>query len=415
MSNSNEDEGRKRRSRGVFERPPGSGVWWIRYADENGRIHREAVGRKALALKAYQKRKNEVQERRFFPEQIGRRDVSVSDAIDDYLARVQDRMKRHADWARYGKQWKEELGDMPLRSITPGDVERYAARRRREKVRRKRNGPETRRSAASVNRELAFLRCVFNVAIEDGKLDRRNPVPRKLFVRENNERVRYLSDDEEKRLCEAIGEQHWPKVAFALHTGFRQGNQFRCRWADVNFEAGTIRAHKPKSGRDYHVPINDELRAILQALPSRLRSEWVFPSATGKTPLNPKNFDHRCFQPALKRAKISDFHWHDLRHTFASHLAMAGVDLRTVQELMGHQSIAMTQRYAHLSPEHKLAAVQRLNRRPTGTATSTEAAASKAAAHGGGQVVELEGEKSEPCWIRTNDPLLKRQMLCHLS
>jgi len=94
---------------------------------------------------------------------------------------------------------------------------------------------------------------------------------------------------------------------------------------------------------------------------------------------------------------------------------MAGVDLRTVQELMGHQTIAMTQRYAHLSPEHKLAAVQRLVSRPTSTATSTEAAASKAAAQGGGQVVELEEEKSEPCWIRTNDPLLKRQMLCHLS
>ena len=116
---------------------------------------------------------------------------------------------------------------------------------------------------------------------------------------------------------------------------------------------------------------------------------------------------HRVFVPALAKAQIKDFHWHDLRHSFASRLAMAKVDTRTVQELMGHRSLAMTQRYAHLSPEHKLEAVQRLGRRLTGTATSTEVAASKKAAEGGGQVVELHEEKSEPCWIRTNDPLLK--------
>ena len=94
---------------------------------------------------------------------------------------------------------------------------------------------------------------------------------------------------------------------------------------------------------------------------------------------------------------------------------MAGIDIRTVQELLGHQSLAMTQHYAHLSPEHKLRAVQRLCRRPTGTSTSTEVASQKQVAEGGGQVIDLQGEKSEPCWIRTNDPLLKRQMLCHLS
>jgi integrase len=406
MSNQNE-RGRDKRgrdSRGIFERPKDSGIWWVRYADENGRIHREKVGPKGLAAKVYTKRKNEVQERRFFPERVGRRDVLVAEIIDDYLARSKSRMKNDVDWKRYGRQWKAELGTKSLRAVTPGDVERFAAQRRRSGL-----------AVASVNRELTFLRCAFNVAIEDGQLDGRNPVLRKFFVKENNERVRYLSEEEHTRLREAIGEQHWPKIAFALHTGFRQGNQFRCRWADVNFEAGTIRARNPKSRRDYHVPINDELRAILQALPSRLRSEWVFPSKTGKTPINPKNFDHRCFVPALKKAKITNFHWHDLRHTFASHLVMAGVDLRTVQELMGHQSIAMTQRYAHLSPEHKLAAVQRLVSQPTSTITSTEATASKAAAQGGGQVVELEEEKSEPCWIRTNDPLLKRQMLYHLS
>src|SRR5262249_36646299 len=133
-------------------------------------------------------------------------------------------------------------------------------------------------------------------------------------------------------------------------------------------------AHQPKSGVDYHVPMSDDLRAVLRALPSRMRSEWVFPSESGDTPLDAKNFLHRVFGPALKEAKITDLRWHDLRHTFASRLGIAGVDARTVQTLMGHKTLAMTERYAHLSPAHKLAAVRRLNRpeseEPTATTTA---------------------------------------------
>ena len=114
-----------------------------------------------------------------------------------------------------------------------------------------------------------------------------------------------------------------------LCAGFRRSNCFRLRWAeDVNFDSGSLRAHQPKGGSDY-------LRAILRPLPSRLRSPWVFPSDAGDTPLDSQNFINRIFRPALRRARITDFSWHDLRHTFASRLAMAGVDLRTIQELMG--------------------------------------------------------------------------------
>jgi hypothetical protein len=98
--------------------------------------------------------------------------------------------------------------------------------------------------------------------------------------------------------------------------------------------------------------------------------------------------------PAVKAAKIEAFTWRSLRHTFASRLVMAGVDLRTVQELMGHKTLAMTLRYSHLSPGHQLNAVQRLSAKPSDTSTDTSAEREKAAVAGGAQVIELrEGKK----------------------
>ena len=155
--------------------------------------------------------------------------------------------------------------------------------------------------------------------------------------------------------------------------------------------------------------------AALRDLPSRLRSEWVFPSETGATALDAKNYMHRVFTPALKKARIVGFRWHDLRHTFASRLVMAGVDIRTVQELMGHRTIAMTLRYAHLSPAHRLDAMQRLTRPADAahraTATATDEATPKAAAGAGAEVVELPTDSSGRCRDRTGDPRLVRPVL----
>jgi integrase len=131
-------------------------------------------------------------------------------------------------------------------------------------------------------------------------------------------------------------------------------------WSDVNFHSRTIAIRIPKSGEKEYVKMNDRVKEIFQHLPSRLKSEWVFPSETGNTPLNANNFINRVFEPARKEAKLRDFRWHDLRHTFGSRLIMAGVDLRTVQELMRHKTIKMTLRYTHLSPSHTLEAVNKL-------------------------------------------------------
>ena len=194
MSDKDESQKRngKRRTRGVFERPAGSDVWWVCYFDEHSRKHREKVGSKALALKVYQKRKNEIQERRFFPERIGRRDVLLKDVIDDYIDRNKDKLRWFGHYERYAALWKDALSGKTVREIVPGDIERVVAKRRAAKPKSKRHDKTKPLAPATINRELAFLRRVFNVAIEDGKLDK-NPVRPSMFTKENNQRVRFLS------------------------------------------------------------------------------------------------------------------------------------------------------------------------------------------------------------------------------
>lgn len=160
----------------------------------------------------------------------------------------------------------------------------------------------------------------------------------------------------------------------ALHTGLRRGELFALNWNDVDFNTPIITTPRTKSGETRWVPMNGLVTETLRNLPTRMRSEYVFTSKAG-TPLKPQNFINRGFGPALRRAAIEDFRWHDLRHTFASRLVMGGVDLRTVQELLGHKTIAMTVRYSHLSPGHLQVAVEALcrgiNKGQTGTATDT--------------------------------------------
>ncbi len=348
--------------RGVFEKVKGSGEWWIRYSDQFGHIHREKVGPKSLAQKAYEKRKTQIREGLFFPEKLGqRRDMLFKDMAKLYLEDHSKVNKRsYPTDCHVMVRLKQTFGEKALSEITVQDVERFKGRVAQEV------------SVATVNRHLALLSGVFNKALA-WKKTKANPVSGVKKFKENNERVRYLTEEEEVRLKAVFPEKHWSKVEIAHKTGLRRGEEFNLRWSDVNFHSRTIAIRIPKSGEREYVKMNDRVMEILRSLGSRLKSEWVFPSKMGNTPLNANNFNNRVFDPALREAKISDFRWHDLRHTFGSRLAMAGVDLRTIQELMRHKTIKMTLRYTHLSPTHTLEAVNKLclTNQTSSTRTST--------------------------------------------
>jgi integrase len=243
------------------------------------------------------------------------------------------------------------FGHIRLSEISPLAIERY-------KRRRKENGV----SEVTVNRELALLKNLFTKAVEWGKTGE-NPVKKVRFYRENNARTRFLLDDEETRLLAHCKPQLKPLVITALHTGFRASELCSLTWHDVDFlrHTVTVQAGYAKNGESRTIPMNEVLTTTLKAVKlQNADGEKVFCNRQGM----PYRSFRTTFERAIRLAGIADFTFHDLRHTFASRLVMAGVDLPTVKELLGHKDISMTMRYTHLSSDHKQAAVKKLEKVP---------------------------------------------------
>jgi site-specific recombinase XerD len=355
---------KKRNPRGVYEKVPGSGVWSIRYADAMGRIRREKAGTKSSALTLYQKRKTETLQRKKLPESLRTPTVSFAELAHDALVYSKVHKRTYEDDIHRMPWLLRAFRERSADSLTPQDCERHITRMAEE-----RNW-----APASVNRYRALISLVFRLGIENGKV-KENPArlvkPRQV----NNTRTRWLAPEEEVRLRAAIAAgcpEHMPELTLALHTGLRRGELYGLTWESVNASRQVLTIPRSKNGETRHVPLNSTALAALTEL--RKRGDGTGPvirNLAGEPLAGPRYW----FEPSVKKAKIRSFSWHCLRHTFASRLIMDGVDVRTVQELLGHKSITMTVRYSHLSPTHTLAAVERLAgvipEAPTGTKTST--------------------------------------------
>jgi integrase len=339
--------------RGVYEREPG--VYYIRYVDSQGRYHREKAGTKGAAIDLYTKRKFEALVGKKLPEKLRRPTITFAEIAKDALVfskanklsyrHDSGRMETLLGWFR----------EYPAESISAQDIER-----RFEKERW---------SPATANRYRALLSLTYRLAIRNGKV-KENPARMVQHRLEDNARIRFLSAEEEPILRAAIAAEcpeQLVALELALNTGLRLSEQYGLRWQDVSLTRRTLTIQRSKNGAARHVPLNQTAIRALEVLQSRANgSELVCGGA---------NTPRRWFDSVVKAAGLQSFTWHCLRHTFASRLVMAGVDIRTVQELMGHKTIAMTIRYAHLAPKHTLAAVERLDattEQPTDTTTDTK-------------------------------------------
>lgn len=343
-------ENPKRNPHGLFEKVPGSEIWWIRYADSMGRIRREKAGMKNTALTLYRKRKTEVLQRKKLPESLRSPMVSFAEIARDALEYSKGHKRSYGDdRMRMGPllaRFRERAAD----SITPQDLEQHLSQ----------CAEENNWAPATVKGYRALISLVFRLGIENGKV-KENPARLVKHRQENNARVRWLSGEEEARLRAVISETcpvHLPELDLALHTGLRLGEMYGLTWENVNISRRVLTIPRSKNGEVRHVPLNTAALAALAELRKRCDgSGSVIRNRQGEPLAGPRYW----FEPAITTAKIGSFTWHCLRHTFASRLVMAGVDIRTVQELMGHKGIAMTVRYSHLAPTHTLAAVERLS------------------------------------------------------
>jgi integrase len=330
--------------RGVFRR---GRIWYISYY-ANGRRCKEAYGEnKKAAEAALHKRKADIAEGRFLDKR--KKEKIRFEEFATTFVELYSKPNKRPRVARRDEFLIKRLGThfngKYLYEITPQAVERYKSERIKEVA------------PATVNRELACLKCMFNKAIIWKNADE-NPVRQVKLFKENNARLRYLEKSEIKKLLDNAPTHLKPILVVALFTGMRKSEILNLQWKDINFEQGIIYLLQTKNGERREVLINDTVKKALIAVPKHPESPYVFCHDSGKSYCNVR----KSFDTLLRKCGIIDFRFHDLRHTFASQLVMSGVDLKTVQELMGHKSIEMTLRYSHLSPDHKKKAVSILER-----------------------------------------------------
>lgn len=341
---------------GVFEK---GGNFWIDYYVQ-GRRKREKIGpSKSLAQKVLYKRKVEIAEGKFLDVKHEER-IPFKDFAQEYLEKYSKPNKR--SWAStdviYIKHFTNFFGTKALNEITPHDIERYKSLRLGSVNATPRlKNPRKKISPATINREMSWLRGMFNRAIDWGKVEH-NPLKKVKFFKENNHRVRYLEKEDITKLLAQCCSRLRAVVIVAINTGMRKAEIQNLKWGDINFSQDVLRVPFSKNGEMRYIQMNEAVKRTLIGIGKHPTSSYVFCGEDGK----PYDF-RKSFETALKNSGILHFRFHDLRHTFASHLVMAGVDLNTVRELLGHKTLDMTLRYSHLSPDHKARAVRVLDAR----------------------------------------------------
>lgn len=333
-----------------------SPIYWASYTDPSGKRVRRSTGtadrKEAVAIEAKWKLESH-QERQWGREP----DRSIEEVMVAFLKGTTEK-RSHVEDKYMAKRWRSYLIGRSIQSIKPADIHQYITDRKAGGI-----GP------ATVNRELAFMAACVNFC--NRALGWTLPNPFKGHkLKEPEGRTRWVTREEADHLITMARQQTrapWlaDLMTLALNTGMRRGELLGLEWGRVDLQARRIRleARHTKAGKGRTVPLNDTARAAL-INQARFRavhcpaSPWVFCDKAGNRLRTVKT----SFITACRLSGIEDFHFHDLRHTCAAWLVSAGVPLPEVRDLLGHSTVQMTERYAHLSPENLRAAVSVLDR-----------------------------------------------------
>jgi integrase len=338
--------------RGVLFR---RGQWWVRWVCTEGHDHRRPSGAskaqakaeyQALALAVRQARQRSVACCSQLDKAAARpKAVVVGDLIADYAEHSRRTKRSHATDRSRLPRIQKAFGGLLVDAVTPKAIEDW-----REALRAEGRSPTT------ANHYVRLLKAIFGRAIAHGRIAG-NPAARVKLLPEPPGRIRYLTEDEERRLFAVLPPLLVPVVTFTLLTGLRRGEVLGMTWAMVDLPTATVHRPQTKTGAKSVRLHPAAVEVLRQQRAKALVSVYCFSSIEGK---RMRNFE-RYWRPALHAAGlVGSFRFHDTRHTWASRLAMAGVDLYQIQKLGGWAGPAMVQRYAHLSDAHLRAALAKL-------------------------------------------------------
>lgn len=341
----------ERKERGLKQLSDGRWQW--SFEDPSGKYHRKIARTKNEARAYLEKVRTEIREDRYLD-----RRKKVSDTFEEAC-------KKFVEWgevnlskstssqdATFVERWKASpffKGKM-LDKISVANVEAYKA------VQRAQVGPR------QTDYILSRLRRLFYLSIKTWELCENNPVSggKVKFFNVKARRDRYVTVEEEEKLLEHSESRLRPAIVLSIHTGLRQDELLSMTWSEVDLKVGRfgevkVRGELAKDREDRHIPLSATARGILDSFPRPIRQDTRVFASLGASRENV----NRMWYETLKASKLNvdvpksqRVTWHTLRHTFASRLVMAGVDLATVQKLMGHSSITTTMRYAHLARPH---------------------------------------------------------------
>lgn len=335
--------------------PQGTKNWAVTFYDENGKRVRKSLGTpdKARAEAWVRKKENE----QFLQEHFDRTpDYPFADALVRYLKGDSTKKRSHDCDLSMSRNLRPHFGGKTLRAITTPLISEYVEKRRGQGV-----------SDPTIKRDLSLLGVVLRKAHREwGWLDKVPPFP---ALKENPARIRWLTVEEMERLISCCPDHLRPIVITAFDTGGRITNVLGLRWPQVDFERRVVRFLRTKNERPVSVPMTSRLVAVLSSLKAAYDEAKKKAEAEPGSIVVPCVFTYRgqpiqsikkSFATACEQAKIEDFRIHDMRHTFASHLVQNGVPLLAVKELLGHKTLAMVMRYAHLAPDNLRSAVEKL-------------------------------------------------------